>query len=544
MTAESPLPPDPSLPGPLPPSLPRSLARAGLIVTAAFLVSRMLGWVRIVVIGTTFGATREVDAFFAAFRIPDLIFQLVAAGALGSALIPVLAGLLATGEPSRAWRVANTVSNLVTIGLVILAAIVALFASALVPAVTPGFDPATTQLTVDLTRIMLLSPILLGLGAVATSILNAQDRFAAAALAPVVYNLAIIGAAVTLGPSMGVPALAVGVVAGSLLHIAIQVPALRALGFRYAPTVNLRDPASREALILMVPRAIGLGVSQITLLVSTALASGLATGAVTAFNVAFTLLQIPIGVIGVPLAMVILPSMSRELVRGGVEEYLRLVTRAVRLLLFVMVPITAVGMVVRTPAVAILFDYGRFGEQAVALTADALLYFLLGLAAHSLIAVLARAFYAGKDTLTPVIAAFIAVAINVGLGIALVGRMGLGALSLAIAIAAWIECLFLLVVLRRRYPTLDLRGIGRAFVEAAVASAAAGGAALGAFALLEGAVAGLPEKAAQALLLVLPGAAGLAAFLAVSVALRIPELPTIVAVMADLVRRPRSPGPR
>jgi putative peptidoglycan lipid II flippase len=294
----------------------------------------------------------------------------------------------------------------------------------------------------------------------------------------------------------------------------------------------------------MVPRAIGLGVSQITLVVSTALASGLATGAVTAFNVAFTLLQIPIGVIGVPLAMVILPSMSRELVRGGVEEYLRLVTRAIRLLLFVMLPISAVGMVVRTPAVAVLFDYGRFGNDAVALTADALLYFLLGLAAHSLIAVLARAFYAGKDTMTPVIAAFIAVAINVGLAIALVGRMGLGALSLAIAVAAWVECAFLLLMLQRRYPTLELRGIGRAFVEAAAASAAAGAAALVAFTLLDGVVAGLPEKAAQALLLVLPGAAGLAAFLAVSVALRIPELPTIVAVMADLVGRPRRTGPR
>ena len=522
----------------------RSIARAGLIVTGAFLVSRVLGWVRIVVIGTTFGASSELDAFFAAFRIPDLIFQLVAAGALGSALIPVLAGLLATGEPSRAWRVASTVTNLVTGALVVLAAVVAIFASWIVPAITPGFDAPTTALAVELTQIMLLSPILLGLGAVATSILNAGDRFAAAAVAPVVYNLAIIGAALLLAPSMGVHSLAVGVVAGSVLHIAIQVPALRAIGYRYAPSVELGDPATREALLLMVPRAIGLGVSQITLLVSTALASGLATGAVTAFNVAFTLLQIPIGVIGVPLAMVILPSMSRELVRGGVEEYLRLVTRAVRLLLFVMLPVTAIGIVVRLPAVAVLFDYGRFGDSAVALTADALLFFLLGLAAHALIAVLARAFYAGKDTVTPVIAAVIAVTINVGMGLALVGQMGLGALSLAIAVGAWAECVFLLVVLRRRYPALDLAAIGRAFVEAAVAAAAGGAAALATYLVLEGATAGLPEKVEQAALLLIPSAVGLGAFLLVSVALRIPELPTIVGVMADLPRRPRPSGPR
>ncbi|MBM4409167.1 MAG: murein biosynthesis integral membrane protein MurJ [Chloroflexi bacterium] len=521
----------------------RSIARAGLIVTGAFLVSRALGWIRIVVIGTTFGASRELDAFFAAFRIPDLIFQLVAAGALGSALIPVLAGLFATGEPSRAWRVANTVTNLVTAALVLLAAIMAVFAPWIVPAITPGFDAPTTALAVELTRVMLLSPILLGLGAVATSILNAGDRFAAAAIAPVVYNLAIIGAALLLAPAMGVHALAIGVVAGSALHIAIQLPALRTIGYRYASSVDIRDPATREALLLLVPRAIGLGVSQITLLVSTALASGLAVGAVTAFNVAFTLLQIPIGVIGVPLAMVILPSMSRELVRGEVEEYLRLVTRAVRLLLFVMLPVTAIGIVVRLPAIAVLFDYGRFGDAAVALTADALLFFLLGLAAHALIAVLARAFYAGKDTVTPVIAAVIAVAINVGMGLALVGPMGLGALSLAIAVGAWAECVFLLVVLRRRYPDLGLTAIGRAFIDAGAAAAIGGAGALAAFLALEGVTAGLPEKAAQLVLLAVPSAVGLGAYLLLSVALRIPELPTIVGVMADLLRAGRgTPG--
>ena len=339
-----------------------SIARAGLIVTGAFLISGVLGWFRVVVISTTFGASRDLDAFFAAFRIPNLIFQLVAAGALGSALIPVLAGLLATGEPSRAWRVANTVTNLVTGALVVLAAILIVLAPWLVPLITPGFDAPTTRLAVELTQIMLLSPIFLGLGAVATSILNARDRFGAAALAPAIYNLAIIGAALLLAPSMGVHGLAIGVVAGSILHIAVQIPALRSVGFRYRPEADPRDPASRETLLLMAPRAIGLGVSQITLVVSTALATEVAIGAVTAFNVAFTMLQIPIGLIGVPLAMVILPSMSRELARGEVDSYLRLVVRAIRLLLFAMLPISVVGIVVRTPAVSLLFDYGEFGR--------------------------------------------------------------------------------------------------------------------------------------------------------------------------------------
>ena len=516
-----------------------ALARAGLVVTGAFLVSRILGWVRVVVIGTTFGATRELDAFFAAFRIPDLIFQLVAAGALGSALIPVLAGLLVTGEPGRAWRVASTVANLMTAALVVAAAALLVLAPWLVPLITPGFDEATLRLTVELTQLMLLSPIFLGLGAVATSILNAGNRFAAAAAAPVVYNLAIIGAALLLAPSLGVHALAIGVVAGSVLHVLVQVPSLRAARVRYEPRIDLRDPAAREALVLMAPRALGLGVSQITLLVSTALASGLAVGSVTAFNVAFTLLQIPIGVIGVPLGIVILPAMSRELALGRVEEFVRLLTRAIRLILFLMLPLTAIGMVVRVPAVAVLFDYGRFGGTAVVQTAETLLFFLIGLAAHGLIAVLARAFYAGRDTTVPVVAAILAVVVNVAIGVATVGTLELRGLALSIAVGAWLEALFLLVVLRRRYPALDVRSIGRGFVEAAALSALAGAAALATSSLLDSAARGLPQKLGELLLLAVPVAAGAAVYLAGSIALRIPELATIVEAMATVVRRPR-----
>jgi putative peptidoglycan lipid II flippase len=512
----------------------RALVRAGLVVTGAFLLSRILGWVRVVVIGTTFGASRDLDAFFAAFRIPDLVFQLVAAGALASALIPVLAGLLAHNEPGRAWRVASTVTNLMLVGLAVLSVLLFLAAPAVIPLITPGFDQQGLDRTVHLTRIMLLSPILLALGSVATSILNAQDRFAAAALAPVLYNLAIIGAAVLLAGSMGVDALAVGVVAGSLLHVLIQIPSLRAGGFRYQPRVDTTDPDAREALALMAPRAVGLGVTQLTFVVSTSLASGLAAGSITAFNVAFTILQIPIGVIGVPLGVVVFPSLSRELARGATDEFLRLLTQSVRLLLFVMLPITAVGIVVRTPLTEVLFGYGLFGGSAIDLTADTLLFFLLGLTAHTLIAVLARAFYAGRDTRTPVAAAILAVVVNVTLGILLVDGLGLGGLAIAIAFGAWAEALVLLEVLRQRYPDLDIPGVLRAFGEALGASLLAGAAAWLAMQGL-GAVFGQhPGKVGSFVELVLASAVGGAVYLGAALALRIPELPTIVAVVSDL----------
>ena len=223
----------------------------------------------------------------------------------------------------------------------------------------------------------------LALGAVATSALNAEGRFAAAALAPIVYNLGIIGAAVVLGPTMGVMGLAIGVVAGAAGHVLVQLPALFGLGFRPARGIDLSDAAARRVLALLGPRALGLGASQVTFIVMTALASSLGDGAISSYTIAFALLQIPVGVIGVPLGVVIFPSISREHALGAVEAYVALVTRSVRLLVFAMVPIAALGIALRVPVVELLFGYGKFDAPAIASTAATLALFLVGLPAHA-----------------------------------------------------------------------------------------------------------------------------------------------------------------
>jgi putative peptidoglycan lipid II flippase len=289
----------------------------------------------------------------------------------------------------------------------------------------------------------------------------------------------------------------------------------------------------------MVPRAIGLGVTQLTFLVSTMLASGLATGSITALNVAFTMLQIPIGVIGVPLGIVVFPSMARELATGAVGTYIALLTRSVRLILYVMLPITGLAMVLRRQTVTLLFEYGQFDQRAVELTANTVLFFLIGLAAHSMIAILARAFYAAKDTRTPVVAAIVAVVINVTFAIATVGTLGLAGLALGIAIGAWVEALILLGILRWRLPTLELGGIARVFLEASVASLVASLVAIGTVRFLDGLIGLDPGKAAILAETILATVTGGLAFIAMSLVLRIPELPTIVGVMGDLIRRPR-----
>ena len=526
----------PDAPGPsAPPGRGRSLAVAGLVVSGAFLASRALGWVRTAVILNTFGASADLDAFFAAFRLPDLIFQLVAAGALGSALIPVVAGLLATGGHQRAWRVVSTVANLMLLALAVLAVALSLAAPAIVPAITPGFDAVYTARTVELTRIMLLSPVFLALGSVATSVLNASGRFAAAATAPIVYNLAIIGAAVLLAPALGVQALAIGVVAGSLGHLLVQLPAMRRTGFRYEPVAAIGDDQARQTLRLMGPRAIGLGASQITFVVVTSLATTLGTGAVTAYNAAFTLLQIPVGVIGVPLGVVVFPSLARVAAAGREREYVGLVTRGLRLLLYVMLPIAGLFAILRRQVVTVLFP--GLGSVYIDLTANALLFFLAGLAAHALIALLARAFYARQDTRTPVGAAVLAVAVNTVLATLLVGPLGLAGIAAGIAVAAWIEAGVLLTLLTRRLPSFGLGDVVRVGLEAALATVVAGALGLLTLYSINGLIGPDPGPIALVAQSILVTVAFAGVYLGLSIVLRIPELASMLALATDLVHR-------
>jgi putative peptidoglycan lipid II flippase len=512
----------------------RTLARAGIIVSVAFLASRVLGWVRLVVIGNAFDPS-ELGLFFAAFRVPDLIFQLVAAGALSSALIPIVAGLLATDEEARAWRVVSTVTNLLVLGLLVLAVLAAIFAPTIVEFITPGYDVVQTARTTELTRIMLLSPIFLALGAVATSVLNARNAFAAAAVAPVVYNLAIIGAAIILAPSLGVEGLALGVVAGSLGHVLVQLRPLLAAGFRYEPEIDRHDPEARRALVLMAPRAIGLGATQITFVVVTALASSLGAEAVTAYNIAFTLLQIPLGVIGVPLGVVLFPSLSREVAIGRVGEYADLLTRSLRLLLFAMLPIGGLIAILRRQTVALLFP--GFDADTVAVVANTLLVFLVGLAAHAMIAVLARAFYARQDTRTPVAAAVLAVVVNTTVAALLVGPFGLQGIAFAIALAAWVEAIVLVEILRRQVPGLHVGGLLRVSLESGLATLVAGAVGLGVVYLIDGMIGPTPGQLALAAQSVVVTVAFGSVFLLAGFVLRIPELPAIISLMIDLVRR-------
>ncbi len=513
----------------------RALARAGLVVTAAFLASRLLGWVRLVVIGNVFGADQDLAAYFTAFRIPDLIYQLVAAGAVASALIPVLSALLSAGTPSRAWRVASTVGNLILVALLVLAVTVLIWAPVLVPWMFPGQDAHATELTVQLTRIMVLAPIFLALGAVASAILNTQGHFGVAAMAPVVFNVAIIACALVLGPVMGIVSLAIGTVVGAFLHFAIQVPLTRRL-FRYHARIDLRDEAARKAIWLMIPRAIGLGITQVTFLVNTSLATTLGPTAVVAYTVAFTILQIPLGLVGFPLGIVLLPSLSRAMAEGRMADFGQLIERSIRLVVWLTLVMSTVGIVLAVPTVNLLFG-SSFPAPTLALTASTLAWFLLGLPAHSLNVVLTRAFYSGQDTRTPVSVAIGSVIVNVAVSITTVGTMGLAGLALGIALGGWFETIVLALILWRRTHAVPLRPIVVAgAITLAGALVAAGIAWLTLQALVDRL--GVSTSRLDALVeLLVAGSISLAAYLLYSRLMRIPELSQSVRLVRSAIHR-------
>jgi putative peptidoglycan lipid II flippase len=507
------------------PSVGRVLANASLILTVAALASRLLGWIRLLVIGSQFGASADLDAYFAAFRIPDAIFQLVVAGALSAALIPVFSSYRARDDEREAWHLASSVINLVLIALAAFSLVMAILAPWVVPIIAPGFDAATTEQTIRLTRIMLLSPVFVGMGAVVSGLLNSYGRFGVPALAPLVYNLAIIAAAVVLAPTLGVEGLAVGVVAGSFLHLAIQLPQLRKLAGHYDLTIGLGHPGVRKVAWLMGPRLLGLAAGQVNFIVSTILASNLGVGAVTAYNYAYQLSQIPVGVLGVSVAVALFPTFSRDAALGRIGEIRRQLSTSLRLLIFLAAPLMAATIVLARPIAAVFFQYGLFSNAATERTAGALVFFSFGLAGHIVVHVLTRAFYAMHDTRVPVLWAVIAVAINVPLMAILSGPMGVEGLALALSISATLEVIGLAWALRRRIDSIDEVRVLRSAFRSALAALLAGFAMFGGLAAAKVWVPDLlANGAGRVLILLVLVAVGAAVYLLAALAMRSDEL--------------------
>jgi putative peptidoglycan lipid II flippase len=357
-------------------------------------------------------------------------------------------------------------------------------------------------------------------------------------MAPIVYNLVIIAAAVTLVPRFGLAGLAWGTVAGAVATVLVQVgPVLRGVGFHYTPAVDLRDREARRTLVLLGPRAIGLAGSQLTLLLLTMLGSTLAAGAIGAFALAFTIFQIPLGTIAYPLGIVALPALSQRVAAGEIDEYVALVTRALRLLGFAMLPLACIAAGVAVQVIDLVVDFGRVDEAGIALTGAAFLGLLAALPTEAAIIVLSRAFFAARNTWIPVSAALVSVVVAVGTALLLVDPLGVFGLALGLTAASWVEAAILLAAFRSRHARFGLLRLGRAHLWYLAAAVIAGLVADRAYDLFAGSLGTDPGVVPGALALGGAGLVGLAVYAGLAAVLRVPELGvTVGLVRAGLSR--------
>jgi len=458
----------------------RQIARAAGLVSILFAISRLLGLLREVVIGAQFGTGATLDAYLAAFRLPDMIFYLVAGGALASAFIPTFTAALAGSQDPRqlvAWKLASNVANLMLVVTTALAIAAVILAKPLVERIiAPGFSAETVDLTVSLMRIMLVGPVIFGLSGLVMGILNSFQHFLSPALAPVIYNLAIIAAAVFLVPTMGVQGLAIGVVAGSLGHLLIQVPALLQRKPRYFASFGTDNPDVREVLRLMGPRVLGLAAVQLNFLITANLASRLTEGSISAINYAWLLMLLPQGIIAQGIATAVFPTLSTLAAQRQIDTLRRTLNAALRAILWLTLPAAAGLLILRVSLIQVLLERGQFTAESTQLTAYALAFFSLGLVAHSLLEVVTRAFYALHDTWTPVKIGLAAMVVNATLGILLLVPMAQGGLALANTTAVTLETLALLWLIRPRIAGVGGRRLvntlGRSLAATVVMSAA------------------------------------------------------------------------
>jgi len=454
----------------------QQIARAAGLVMALFVLSRLLGLVREVIIGAQFGTSADLDAYLAAFRLPDLLFQLLAGGALGSAFIPTFTGYLTRKDRDSAWRLASGVANLVLAAMAVVVALAAALAPWLVrEVIAPGFDPSQQALTARLMRTMLVTPVVFGVSGLVMGALNAHQHFLLPAAAPIVYNLAIIGGALGLTPRFGVTGPAIGVAIGSVLHLLVQVPGLVRFKARYWPLLTLRDPGVREVGRLMVPRVLGLAAVQLNFLINTVLASGLAEGSLSALNFGWLMMLLPQGVFAQAVATAAFPTFSALAARGETDEVRSTLSATLRAIFFLSVPAAVGLLVLRVPLIQLLFQRGAFEASSTEAVAWALQFYALGLPAHAGVEVVARAFYALHDTRTPVAVGVAAMGFNVVLSLILIKPLAHGGLALANTVATTLELLGMMILVRRRLDGIEGRRLIRALGRVILAAALMGG---------------------------------------------------------------------
>lgn len=447
-----------------------------LLVMGGYILSRLTGLLRDIAISYQFGTEAELGAYYAAFRVTDLLYMVIIGGALGSSFIPVFIQVWERDGSERAWRLASAV---LTWSLALLALASGLLWLA-APQLTrwlfsgPDFDAATLALTAQLIRLFLLSPLLLGLGGLAMAALNAHERFALPALAPAIYNVGIIAGALLLAPDQGIWGLAWGVIIGAGLYLLVQIPGLLQMGMRLSLSLG-RDIAELASIAQqMAPRVFGQAASQISILVTAVLATQLPQGAerLAGLNYAYQLMLLPYGIFSLSLSTVAFPRLARLFAQGQQAELSASLRRTLSMILFLTLPATVALIVLAVPGVRLVLQRGAFDQTSLAYTVLPLLGYATALPAFAASEILIRAFYAVQQTWKPVLVGLLQVGLNILLG-SLVLTLGYstGMLALAFSLANNIEALLLVVLLQRQMPGIWREGALWRSIRAAAAGA-------------------------------------------------------------------------
>lgn len=473
----------------------RQIARSTVTVMLAFGAAKVISFFQTLVIAQAFGVGSQLDAYVAANRIPELIVTLISGGALTHAFIPIFSSFLAQGDADAAWRLSSHLINTIfTLALILSAAVFVMAPWLVENAVAPGFDPATTRYTVEMMRILLIGTIIFSISGIFSGILNSHQHFLLPALAPIMYDVGILIGVVFLLPIYGVHGIAFGAVLGAIMHLGIQIPGLFRYKMKWKRELGLGNPDLWRVIRLMLPRIAGLGVFSLNFLIMNNIASRLGVGSVSALDWGWRLMQIPQTLIGTAMGIVIFPTLAALSEVNDIDGKREAMSGALRFILISSIP-AAIGLIVLGRPLISLLERGAFDSSASALVYSALSMFTLGLVMHSAMEIIARSFYADKDTLTPLFAALGGALVNLALAFMLsdvraadarlfynsviialptggypLETGNVSGLALANSFGVMFEVLALLYLLRRRWHGIQENALAQTLVKTLAAS--------------------------------------------------------------------------
>lgn len=461
------------------------ITAAAVLIGIFSLFSRILGIVRDRILAGRFGAGDVLDAYYSAFRIPDLIYNLIVLGALSAGFIPIFSSLIkkmrhdgndffcsSKKENKEAWNLVSNILNILVFSLLGLSLLGAIFAPSLISVIAPGFSDELKQTAVMMTRIMFLSPVFLGISSILGGVLQSFKNFLVFSIAPIFYNLGIICGAVFFVPVLGVSGLAWGVVFGAFMHMLVQIPSVKALGFSWKFIIDIYDKNLRKILAMMVPRTLSLAIAQINLLVITIIASTLDSGSLAVFNFANNLQSFPIGIFGISFAVAAFPTLA-----ASAFDHKKLISHfshALRQILFFIIPSTVLLITLRAQIIRVVLGTGEFSWRDTILTMDTLGFFAISLFAQATIPLLVRVFYARENSKTPFYIGLIVVFVNVFLSLFLGKRMGVSGLALAFSLSSILNVMILWMWLYFEVGDLDQRRIVGSVIKFFIAALVSG----------------------------------------------------------------------